>query len=193
MNIAVLATVFSVTFVAELPDKSLFASLALGVRFRSLPVWLGIAAAFSVHVALAVTAGGLLTLAPRRIVESIVAVLFLAGSVLMLIGGGEEHRASADPANTLTFRRTVLLSFGVIFVGEWGDITQVTTANFAARYNDPLSVAIGAAAGLWLVSALAIVLGTRLLDRIPARLVRLLAAAVFAGFGIYSAIQAATG
>ena len=55
-----LVTVFAVTFVAELPDKSLFASLVLGTRYRPAHVWLGVAAAFAVHVGVAVTAGGLL-------------------------------------------------------------------------------------------------------------------------------------
>jgi hypothetical protein len=58
-DLLLLATVFGVTFVAELPDKSLFASLVLGTRYRPVHVWLGVAAAFAVHVGLAVTVGGL--------------------------------------------------------------------------------------------------------------------------------------
>ena len=45
------------TFLGELPDKSLFASLVLGTRYRPLYVWTGAAAAFAVHMAIAVTAG----------------------------------------------------------------------------------------------------------------------------------------
>ena len=39
-----LVTVFAVTFLAELPDKSLFASLVPGTRYRPAQVWLGVAA-----------------------------------------------------------------------------------------------------------------------------------------------------
>src|ERR1700735_5645322 len=53
-----LVTVFAVTFVSELPDKSMFATLVLGTRSRGGHVWLGAAAAFAVHVTLSVRAGG---------------------------------------------------------------------------------------------------------------------------------------
>ena len=74
----------AVTFVVELPDKSLFASLLLGTRYQPWPVWLGVAAAFAVHVVLAVTAGSLLTAAPHRVVGFASAALFLGGAVWML-------------------------------------------------------------------------------------------------------------
>src|SRR5450755_4827005 len=79
-----LATVLAVTFVVELPDKSLFASLLLGTRYQPGPVWLGVAAAFAVHVVLAVTAGSLLTAAPHQVVGFTSAALFLGGAVWML-------------------------------------------------------------------------------------------------------------
>ena len=65
-----------------------------------------------------------------------------------------------------------LTSFTLIFIGEWGDITQIATANYAAKYDDPLSVGIGAALGLWLVSGLAVTVGARLLNRVPVLLLR---------------------
>ena len=86
-GLLLLLTVFGVTFVAELPDKSLFASLVLGTRYRPAYVWLGVAAAFAVHVGLSVTAGGLLTLAPRSVVDFVSAALFLGGAVWMVWSG----------------------------------------------------------------------------------------------------------
>ncbi len=56
-GLLLLLTVFAVTFIAELPDKSLFASLVLGTRYRPAHVWLGAAAAFAVHPALSVGRG----------------------------------------------------------------------------------------------------------------------------------------
>src|SRR5215212_5737673 len=84
MNVTTAATAFAVIFLAELPDKSLLASLVLGTRYRPLWVWLGVSAAFAVHVVIACVAGRLLTLAPRRFVEVVVAVLFALGAYLML-------------------------------------------------------------------------------------------------------------
>jgi Ca2+/H+ antiporter, TMEM165/GDT1 family len=190
-----LATVFAATFVVELPDKSLLASLLLGTRYRPWHVWLGVMAAFAVHVGLAVTAGSLLTAAPHRIVQLVSAALFLGGAVWMLRSrppgdsepGPDAARLGMAPPSSVRIAAT---SFAVVFAGEWGDVTQITTANFAARYQDPLIVAVAAALALWAVSGLAVFVGPKVLSRIPERWLRVVGAAVLAGFGLYSLSQA---
>jgi Ca2+/H+ antiporter, TMEM165/GDT1 family len=190
-----LVTVFAVTFVAELPDKSLFASLVLSTRYRRSYVWLGVAAAFAVHVGLADTAGGLLTLAPRSVVEAISAALFLGGAVWMLRSGShDESEPGPDAAREGTpgqsLKKVFATSFVVIFIGEWGDITQITTANFVARYNDPLLVGTAAALALWAVSGLAVFGGAKIVERVPVGWVRVIGALALTGFGTYSLLQA---
>jgi putative Ca2+/H+ antiporter (TMEM165/GDT1 family) len=86
--------------------------------------------------------------------------------------------------------RVALASFGVVFLGEWGDITQITTANLAARYRDPVSVGVGAVLALWSVAALALTLGRGLLKRIPTRLVRRLTGVVLAVLAVLSLVEA---
>jgi putative Ca2+/H+ antiporter (TMEM165/GDT1 family) len=191
-----LATVFAVTFVVELPDKSLFASLLLGSRYQPWHVWLGVMAAFAVHVGLAVTAGSLLTAAPHQIVQLVSAALFLGGAVWMLRSRpGDENEPGPDAARlgaaSPRMLRVTATSFAVVFVGEWGDITQVTTANFAAHYQQPLIVAVAAVAALWTVSGLAVFVGPKVLGRIPERWVRIAGAIALTGLGLYSLSQAA--
>jgi putative Ca2+/H+ antiporter (TMEM165/GDT1 family) len=193
---ALLATVFAVTFVVELPDKSLFASLLLGSRYQPWHVWLGVMAAFAVHVGLAVTAGSLLTAAPHQIVQLVSAALFLGGAVWMLRSGpGDENEPGPDAARlgaaSPRMLRVTATSFAVVFVGEWGDITQVTTANFAAHYQEPLIVAVAAVAALWTVSGLAVFVGPKVLGRIPERWVRIAGAIALTSLGLYSLGQAA--
>ena len=193
---ALLATVFAVTFVVELPDKSLFASLLLGSRYQPWHVWLGVMAAFAVHVGLAVTAGSLLTAAPHQIVQLVSAALFLGGAVWMLRSRpGDENEPGPDAARlgaaSPRMLRVTATSFAVVFVGEWGDITQVTTANFAAHYQQPLIVAVAAVAALWTVSGLAVFVGPKVLGRIPERWVRVAGAIALTGLGLYSLSQAA--
>ena len=140
MDLAVVLTTFVVIFPAELPDKSLFASLVLGTRFRPLPVFCGVAAAFAVHVVIAVTIGGVFALLPQRLVLFVVAALFAGGSVLVLLAKEEDEAVAAEATPAVADQRPVrvaLASFGVVFLGEWGDITQITTANLTARYHDP--------------------------------------------------------
>lgn len=194
--LAIVATVFGITFLAELPDKSLFASLVLSTRYRRLPVWTGAAAGFAVHVAIAVTAGQLLTLLPHQALESVVAGLFLAGSAYLIISSlragatDDEADAARQGAAQPSFRRIAATAFGIIFLSEWGDITQVTTGNLAARYADPLPVAIGAALGLMTVTALAVNVGAKSLKVIPMTWVQRITGTILLGFGIYSLIQA---
>ena len=194
-TILLMATVFAVTLVVELPDKSLLASLLLGRRYRSWPVWLGAAAAFAVHVSLSVTAGSLLTRAPHQIVEFVTAALFLGGAVWMLRSGSADESELGPDAARLgatapALRRVFATSFAVVFIGEWGDITQITTINFAARYHQPLLVGIAAVLALWTVSGLAVFVGPKVLQNVPERWIRITGTAALTGFGVYSLVQA---
>jgi putative Ca2+/H+ antiporter (TMEM165/GDT1 family) len=196
---AVALIVFAVIALAELPDKSMFASLVLSTRYRAGWVFLGVASAFAVHVAIAVTAGGLLALLPHRVVAGVVAAMFVVGAAVLLLGHEETEveegleegiEATRQVRTEPSFRRAVLTSFAVVFVGEWGDITQIATANYAAHYHDPLSVAVGAVLGLWAAAAVAISAGRRALSRIPAAMLRRIAGVVLLGFGVLSVVQA---
>jgi putative Ca2+/H+ antiporter (TMEM165/GDT1 family) len=192
VDLAVVLTTFVVIFPAELPDKSMIATLVLGSRYRALPVFCGVAAAFAVHVVIAVTIGGVFALLPQRLVLFVVAALFAAGAVLMLLSKDEEAEPAEVPRTSADQRpvRVALASFGVIFLGEWGDITQITTANLAARYHDPLSVGVGALLALWSAAALALTVGRGLVQRVPARLVRRFTAVVLAILAVVSLVEA---
>ena len=192
MDLAVVLTTFVVIFPAELPDKSLFASLVLGTRFRPLPVFCGVAAAFAVHVVIAVSVGSVFALLPERLVLFVVAALFAGGSALLLFGK-EDEEDEAEATRPVADRRPVhvaLASFGVVFLGEWGDITQITTANLAARYGDPVGVGLGALLALWSVSALALTVGRGLVARVPTRLVRRLTGVVLAVLAVVTLVEA---
>ncbi len=193
MNAAVIATVFPLIFIGELPDKTMFASLVLASRGRPGAVWLGTAAAFAVHVVIAVSIGeALFAVVPHRILEGVVAVLFAAGALYSWRQRDAEEE-SAEVSAARSGWRTLTTAFGVIFVAEWGDLTQILTANLAARYHDPLSVGLGAWAALLLVAGIAVVAGSNLLRVLSVRALRTITAAVLVGLALYSAVQAITG
>ena len=82
MSLAIIAAVFPVIFIGELPDKTMFASLLLASRGRPLAVWFGAALAFILHVVIAVSVGvGLFHLLPHRAVDALVATLFAVGTM----------------------------------------------------------------------------------------------------------------
>ena len=190
MNPWIALSVFGLVFVAELPDKTALASLILGARYRSSLVFTGVAGAFTIHVALAIAAGSLLRLLPHRPLEIVVAAMFLVGSILMLRGRHEDDDADALRREQLSSARVVGTSFLVILVAEFGDLTQLLTANLAAREHDPLSVAVGAVLALWAVAALAILGGSSLLKVVSMRLVSRIGAAVMAALAVVTLVQA---
>jgi putative Ca2+/H+ antiporter (TMEM165/GDT1 family) len=123
-------------------------------------------------------------------------VVFAGGAAFLLLGHEEtqEHRAAAAARRAGTHPgRVGLTAFVVIFIAEWGDITQVLLANLAARYRDPLSVFVGGAAALVVVGGIG-VLGGRALPRVvPLALVRRIAGVLFAVFAVISVIEAVRG
>jgi putative Ca2+/H+ antiporter (TMEM165/GDT1 family) len=227
VNLTLLAAVFGIIFVAELPDKTALASLVLGTRYPPGFVFIGVAVAFALHVIIAVAAGSALDLAPHRIVETLVAALFLAAAALMLRHGEDDHHASSGAprrrgqapdsvsagderrlhgaaailtrvrsqraARLVGFWKVAATSFGVLFVAEFGDLTQIATANLAAKYHDPLTVGAGAVLGLWAVGGLAILGGRQLLRWVPLTWIARAAALVMIVLGVISAVHALTG
>jgi putative Ca2+/H+ antiporter (TMEM165/GDT1 family) len=190
--LSVVAAAFILILPVELPDKTLFATLVLATRFAPLPVFVGVGTAFAVQVAIAVTAGSLLSLLPAALVSGIVALLFLVGAVLLwrsANSGPEDGGEAAEQREKTPFLRAAAISFGVLFAAEWGDLSQLATAGLAARYDEPLSVFVGAWAALLVVSGLAVFLGTKLADKLPIPLIRRVAAVLFAVFAVVAVVE----
>ncbi|MFE9168150.1 TMEM165/GDT1 family protein [Streptomyces kebangsaanensis] len=189
ISLSVLALTFGVVFLAELPDKTALAGLVLGTRYRASYVFAGVAAAFLLHVTLAVAAGSVLTLLPQRIVQALTGVLFLGGAAMLLLkkdDGEEEIRRPEDQS----FWKVAGTGFMLILVAEFGDLTQIMTANLAARYDNPLSVGLGAVLALWSVAGLGIVGGKALMKRVPLGLITRIAALLMLALGAWSLWEA---
>jgi Ca2+/H+ antiporter, TMEM165/GDT1 family len=192
ISISVTALVFGVVFLAELPDKTALAGLVLGTRYRASYVFAGVAAAFAVHVALAVAAGSVLTLLPERLLSAITGVLFLGGAAVLAFKKGDGDEEVRQPEDQ-SFWKVAGTGFMLILVAEFGDLTQIMTANLAARYDDPLSVGLGAVLALWAVAGLGIVGGKALMKRVPLRLITKVAALLMLGLGVWSLYEAVAG
>ncbi|MGI8755346.1 MAG: TMEM165/GDT1 family protein [Acidimicrobiales bacterium] len=202
MSIPAVLTAFLTVFPAELPDKSMFATIVLVARYRRPGwVWAGAVAAFSVHVVVAVAAGQALALLPDVAVKSVVAVLFTAGAGLLVRAGRHAQADAAEVAGsgggvgaaaTSSARSTVAGSFALIVVAEWGDLTQIATASLAARSGQPVATGVGALAALAAVAGLAATFGRQLVARVPLHRVNYLGAAVFAALAVWTVIELVT-
>ncbi|HEY4315410.1 MAG TPA: TMEM165/GDT1 family protein [Actinomycetes bacterium] len=203
MDLVVVATAFALIFPVELPDKTFVATLVLATRYRPVPVWAGVSAAFFVQSLVAVTAGGLLSLLPHPVVSAAAGLLFLVGAVILWRGAAdvdadvEESEEEADvvalAAADVTWLRAAATSFGVLFLAEWGDLSQLLTAGLAARYHDPLSVFVGSWLALVVVAALAVVLGRTLMRFVRLSTIRRVGAVIcvlLAGVAAYDLVTA---
>ena len=179
-HLATIAIVFAAIFVVELPDKTFIATLVLSTRFRPLSVWIGVVLAFLVQTLVAVTIGGLLAQLPKRPVEAFAAVMFLVGGIILLRGAGkadEEEKETEEEfahkgAATAVGLKAVAVSFSVLFLAEWGDLSQLLTASMVLRFHEPLSVFLGAFLALATVSGLAALLGRALLAKVRLSVIR---------------------
>src|SRR5690242_3724432 len=156
----------------------MFASLVMSSRGHPLAVWAGAAGAFLVHVVIATTIGvGLFHVVPHRVLDAIVAILFAGGAVYALREANHDE-TQLVAREVATHSRVITTSFAVIFLAEWGDLTQILTANLAAHYHSPLSVGVGATLALWSVAALAVVGGRSMLRYFPVAVVRRVTAVI---------------
>jgi putative Ca2+/H+ antiporter (TMEM165/GDT1 family) len=175
-------TIFAVIFVAELPDKTALASLVLATRHRAMPVLLGAAAALAIQSLVAIIAGSLLALLPARAVHIGSGALFLVSAVVMWLKKDEEPEADKD-GGQVGFAKAFTMSFMVVFVAEWGDLTQIATATFAAHSRQPVLVFCAATAALWSVATIAVILGHRAKHLLNPKIAQRIAAVLFALVG----------
>ena len=193
MMLTVAVTSFLAVLPAELPDKTVLACLILSSRYRAGYVFAGAAAAFAVQVVLAVAAGGAISLLPHRLVESLAAAAFGVGAVLLWLHKDEkedEEDARRDGVRD-GFWPVAATSFAVVFLAEFGDLTQFMTVSLAARYHDPVGVGVGALLALWVAAGAAIVVGWRVLHLVPVRWLTRVAALIMLALAATSIAAAA--
>ena len=179
-SLATAAIVFGLIFVVELPDKTFIATLVLATRFRPLLVWIGVTAAFLVQTVVAVLLGGLLARLPRTPVEVFATIMFLIGGFLLLRGAADADKEELETVEEFSHKgaatarglKVIATSFMVLFLAEWGDLSQLLTASLVIKYDDPLSVGVGAFAALAAVSGLGAVIGRILLTRMRLSTIR---------------------
>jgi len=181
-------------FLLELPDKTTALTLVLSNRFRSRPVLVGATVAFALQATIAVALGSAITLLPERVVAGAIALLFGIGAILLIresMGADpDEADAAASARAGVPFLRAAMISFGTLFLTEWGDASQVTAIGVAARYASPVAVGIGTFLALMSVTMIALLVGRKLRARVPAHFIQRGAAVVFSVFALIAAWQA---
>lgn len=193
MSLRAAGQAFVTVLPAELPDKTMIATILLVTRYRRPGwVWVGAVSAFTVHVTVAVAAGSLIGTLPDAVVKLVVTALFATGAVLLCRAGREaqeDAEPDADTGSATTVRATVVGSFGLVVLAEWGDLTQLATASLATDSDAPVFTGLGALVALATVAGIAATFGRQLVERVPIHRVSYVGSAVFAGLAAWTLVE----
>jgi putative Ca2+/H+ antiporter (TMEM165/GDT1 family) len=175
---------------AEIGDKTQLLAFVLAAKYRKpWPIILGILFATLANHSLAGAVGAwLTTLMGPVTLRWVLGLSFLAMAAWTLVPDKFEDD-EAKPARGGVFL-TTLVAF---FLVEMGDKTQVATVALAAQYQALWAVVAGTTLGMMLANIPAVLLGERIAQRMPIRLVHGIAAALFAALGIATLLGAGEG
>ncbi len=172
---------------AEIGDKTQLLAFILAAKFRRpLPIILGILVATLANHGLAGALGAWITsLMQPETLRWVLGISFLAMAAWTLVPDEfDENDAKLAHFGVFT---TTLIAF---FLAEMGDKTQVATVALAAQYPSLLAVVAGTTLGMMLANVPAVLLGDRIAEKMPTRLVHGIAAAIFAILGIATLLGA---
>ena len=179
-------TSLAIVVLAEMGDKTQLLAMAFASRFRWQTVLLAVFAATAANHLLAVLAGFYLAaICQMECVKAAAAASFILFGLWTLRGDtlhGEDKRFNLSPF------WTVAIAF---FIAEIGDKTQLCTVALAAEFNAIIPVWAGTTLAMVIADAVGIIVGVVIHKKIPARLVKWIAAVVFILFGLWGLYEAA--
>jgi len=184
---AAAATSFALIAAAEIGDKSQLVCMTLASRHRATPVMLGAVAAFALLNTLAVVFGvAIASWLPEYVVGATVAVLFAVFGIhaLRTEDGDEDEELEEKSGHGIFFTTFLLLT-----MAEFGDKTQLAVVALSSTHA-PVAVWFGATAALATTSALGILAGRTLLQKIPLTLLHRISGAFFLVLAVFAAYQA---
>ncbi|CAG4903821.1 unnamed protein product, partial [Acidithrix sp. C25] len=181
-----------VIFVGELPDKTMISTIILARSFSRTKLFIGAGLAFISQTIISIVAGRLVgTLARTLVVDVSTACFFILGGVVLyraIRNKEEDATSTAWVREKVRGQSQLVAAFLIVFIAEFGDITQLATISLTARFNSTLMVGLGAVSGLLL--ALSVALGASVvLDRIPERRLEIFAGGALVVAGILSLFQ----
>lgn len=184
----VVVVAFAVVFLAEFGDKTQVVTLALAARYGPWPVLAGVTMTTALLNLVSVTVGTVLAQqVPTRAVTAGAGVAFL----VFAVWSGRDFMARLPPDGRSSGLRVAASSAGLFAVSEIGDKTMLATIALAAHAN-ALLVWAGSTAGIVAAEAVAVLVGSRVANRLSPSLVRIGSAVLFATLGVGLLVAATT-
>lgn len=178
-----------VVALAEIGDKTMLLAILLASRFRKpVPVTLGILfATLANHGVASLIGQSVAGLLDGAVFRYAVAASFVAMAAWTLVPDRLDDDGDRKPARFGAFL-TTLVAF---FLVEMGDKTQIATVALGAQFRSVIAVTLGTTLGMMLANVPAIYFGNRIVEIVPLRTVRLVAALLFLIVGIWIAAETA--
>lgn len=171
-----------VVAIAEIGDKTQLLAMVLAARYRRpVPIVLGILVATVLNHALAAGLGVLVAQwLEGQLFQAVVGLSFVAMAAWALVPDKEDEDAASHTHGGVFL--TTLVAF---FLVEIGDKTQIATSLLAARFENLTLVTAGTTLGMMLANVPAVYLGEAATKVIPLKVVRIVAAVIFALIGLW--------
>jgi putative Ca2+/H+ antiporter (TMEM165/GDT1 family) len=183
-------TSYVLIIAAEIGDKSQLVCMTLASRHRAAPILLGAVTAFAFLNTLAVVFGvAIASWLPEYIVATIVAFLFAAFGIHSLrLDIEDENNDVKEKSGHSIFFSTFLL----ITMAEFGDKTQLAVVGLSSTAA-PIPVWFGSTAALASTSALGILAGRTILQKIPLQLLHKISGIIFLTLSVFAGYRAYAG
>jgi putative Ca2+/H+ antiporter (TMEM165/GDT1 family) len=179
MDALPLLSTFAIIAIAELGDKTQLLTMAFATRYRARDVLTSVLAASALLMLIAVFIGRVLyELIPVSYVQLIAGVLFLLFAIWILFFDEGEAEEESHSGKT-----PFLTVFGAFILAETGDKTQLAALALAVKYNALFEVWAGATLGMFAANSIGVVAGNRIRAKLPEKLIKRVAAALFFVFG----------
>ncbi|MDX2271555.1 MAG: TMEM165/GDT1 family protein [Cyanobacteriota bacterium] len=195
MSLGFISALFLIT-ISELGDKTFFIAMILATRLPRVWVFSGVITALALMTLISALLGQVLVWLPQHFIDLAVLLLFwgFAAKLLYQAYGMDPSAACSEwegAASTVTGSpalplfswgslpvRTACQAFGLTFLGEWGDRTQITTIALSSAY--PLwTTVLGAILGHGICASLAVLSGRWLAYSLSERMLTWIAGGLF--------------
>ena len=186
MDALPIATAFFLLLATELGDKTQLSIISLSSSYKWQHVFAGAMLAFLAVDGISLAVGGpLLALVPMRYVQIVSGTVFVIFGVIPLLRKKKKENVLIDRKKS---RIPLLACFSLVSLMELGDKTQIITITLAAQ-SSPLLVLTGMMLAFAILTAAAVLIGAKLLSRLPTNWLRFGTSTLFIVLGAISILS----
>jgi Ca2+/H+ antiporter, TMEM165/GDT1 family len=186
MDALPILSAFALILIAELGDKTQLSVISLSSSYKWQHVFAGSMLAFLAVDGVSIAVGGpLLALVPLRYLQIVSGSVFVFFGIILLL---RKEKSSEVRVNKPRSTIPLLASFSLIALMELGDKTQIITITLAAQ-SSPIPVLVGMVSAFALLTGAAVLIGAKLVSRLPMKWIKIGTSTLFIVLGAISILS----